>query len=106
MNKSILPLFFMASVACAEECNIEGDANLWAYDMCFSVHETDDSIHPGVIECVDEAQYKIREIGECSAKSLFKERMCQVGTYHDSSTEACIDDRTMVGPSVRDGGIE
>ena len=50
----ILLLVPLSSIA--EECEISGKAILWAYDSCFWQHETDDAIHPGVLDCVDEGQ--------------------------------------------------
>ena len=62
----------------AEACEISGKAILWAYDVCFWQHETDDSLHPGVIDCVEEGEQVIARVGTCEAKQVFKSRMCDM----------------------------
>jgi hypothetical protein len=89
----------------AGECKIKGRAIHWAYDYCFSLNETDDSIHPGVIKCTDEAQLKIKVLGECKAKKEFKSLICEVGNYHDGTFKECMDSQKVMGPSVRNSGI-
>lgn len=56
MNKFIYILVLATSFSLSKECRIDGNPVLWAYDMCLSMNETDDSIHPGVMSCIDSAQ--------------------------------------------------
>ncbi len=65
MKVAVLLLAFLSLSVIAEERSISGRAILWAYDSRFWKYETDDSIHPGVIECVDASQNEIR--GYCSS---------------------------------------
>ena len=105
MNKIILLIILASSFSHSEECRIDGNPVLWAYDMCFSMNETDDSIHPGVISCVESAQLKIKNLGECKAKEDFKALICEVGSYHNLTYKECIESAETVGPSIRNGGI-
>lgn len=92
----------------AEECEISGKAILWAYDACFWEHETDDSIHPGVIECVNEGQKLIGRVGTCEAKRIFKSRICAMAEewkIEGIAPKTCMSHDRPLGPSVRDGGI-
>jgi hypothetical protein len=92
----------------AEECEISGKAILWAYDSCFWEYETDDSIHPGVIDCVNEGQKLIKRIGTCEAKSILKSRICAMAEEwktEDIDPETCMSHDRPLGPSVRDDGI-
>jgi len=65
MKVAVLLLAFLYLSVMAEECSISGRAILWAYDSCYWKYETDGSIHPEVIECVDASQNEIR--GYCSS---------------------------------------
>ena len=92
----------------AKECEISGKAILWAYDACFWEYETDDSIHPGVIYCVEEKQKLIEKVGACEAKRKFKSRICDMAKefkIKDVNPETCMSSDMPLGPSVRDGGI-
>ena len=92
----------------AEECEISGKAILWAYDVCFWEHETDDSTHPGVIDCVAEGQQVIARVGTCEAKRTFKSRICDMAKKWKTEglePETCMSSDRPLGPSVRNGGI-
>ena len=92
----------------AEACEISGKAILWAYDVCFWQHETDDSLHPGVIDCVEEGEQVIARVGTCEAKRLFKSRICDMAIKCETEgidPETCMSTDRPLGPSVRDGGI-
>ena len=92
----------------AEECKISGKAILWAYDVCFWEHETDDSIHPGVIECVEEGQKLIERVGTCEAKRIFKSRICDMAKewkIEEIDPQTCMSSDRPLGSAVRDGGI-
>jgi hypothetical protein len=107
--KKLVPLIFLfSSVVIAEDCEITGQAILWAYDSCFWEYETDDSIHPGVIECVEKAQAGIERIGECESKRIFKTKICDMARKWDNKApgpETCMKTDIPLGPAVRDGGI-
>lgn len=108
MNYLVLLVIFVSSAVVANDCEITGRAILWAYDTCFWEYETDDSIHPGVIECVENAQLEIESMGECDSKRLFKSRICDMAKNWNLKThdpEACMKIDKPLGPSVRDGGI-
>ena len=105
MKILVLPIVLVPILAFAEECEIEGNAIHWAYDYCFSINETDDSINPSVIECTDKAQIKIKELGDCEAKREFKSLICEIGSFHDGTSKECMDSKEVMGPSVRYGGI-
>jgi len=92
----------------AKECEISGKAILWAYDACFWEHETDDSIHPRVIDCVEEGQNLIEKVGACEAKHIFKSRICAMAKewkIEDVDPETCMSNDVPLGQAVRDGGI-
>ena len=107
--KFLMPLIIFISFAVdAKDCEITGRAILWAYDSCFWEYETDDSIHPGVIECVEKARVEIESIGECDSKRLFKTRICDIAKKWNLKTptpKTCMKIDKPLGPSVRDGGI-
>ena len=101
-------IIFVTSAVDAKDCEITGRAILWAYDSCFWEYETDDSIHPGVIECVEKARVEIESIGECDSKRLFKTRICDMAKKWNIKTpnpETCMKTDKPLGPAVRDGGI-
>ena len=92
----------------AEECEISGKAILWAYDACFWEHETDDSIHPGVIDCVEKGQKLIKRVGTCEAKRELKLHICAMAKkwkIEDIDPKTCMSSDRPLGPAVRDGGI-
>ena len=98
----------ISSAAAAEDCEITGRAILWAYDTCFWEYETDDPIHPGVIECVEKAQLTIESMGQCDSKRLFKTRICDLAKKWKLKTpnpDTCMELDKPLGPTVRDGGI-
>ena len=105
---------FLAAVAitsaaqAAPLCEIKGQAVHWAYDACMGRHETDDSLHPRVVACVDRAQRLIRAKGECKAKRIFKKRVCvllQKTADRRSSLQACMQDPSVVGSTVQKSGL-
>ncbi len=104
----MLLIILVSSAVVAEDCEITGRAILWAYDTCFWEYETDDSIHPGVIECVENAKLDIESMGECDSKRLFKSRICDMAKnwkLEMPDPETCMRIDKPLGPSVRDGGI-
>ena len=101
-------LFLIPFTSNAGECEISGKAILWAYDACFWEYETDDSIHPGVIECVKEGKKLIKKVGTCKAKRIFKSRICAMAKewkIEGIDPKTCMSSDKPLGPSVRDGGI-
>ena len=105
---SFIFLLLLPFSTSAGECEISGKAILWAYDACFWEYETDDSIHPGVIDCVEEGQELIERVGSCEAKRIFKSRICDMARewkVEEIDSETCISTDVPLGPSVRDGGI-
>ena len=109
MKKLIIIMFFLLPlISNAEECSISGKAILWAYDACFWEYETDDSIHPGVVKCVDEGKKLIKRIGRCKAKFTFKSRICIMAKkwkIEGIDPEKCMLIDTPLGSSVKDNGI-
>lgn len=92
----------------ASQCEIEGEAIFCAYDSCMWRYETDDSLNPGVMACADSAQLLIKKEGDCIAKRILKERICQISQKTEGrhrSVQHCMRDPEMVGSTVRDGGI-
>lgn len=92
----------------SDSCEISGDARLWAYDECLWRFETDDTLHPGVMECYDRDQIEIRNLGSCPAKRVFKQRICDLAkawALSDPAPATCMKLDQPLGPSVRDGGI-
>jgi hypothetical protein len=90
------------------KCEISGDANLWAYDACLWRYETDDTLHPAVISCVDKNQALIMKVGSCRAKRIFKDRICALARQwrlEDPDPTTCMTVDKPLGASVRDGGI-
>jgi hypothetical protein len=101
-------IIFLSSAVDAKDCEISGRAILWAYDSCFWEYETDDSIHPRVIECVEKAQADIESNGECDSRRMFKSKICDMAKKWGVKTpnpETCMKIDTPLGPAVRDGGI-
>ena len=95
-------------VQAGSPCEIKGLAIHWAYDSCMSRYETDDGLHPGVIACADRAQRLIRVKGECTAKRIFKDRICALLQRNESPSEsrqACMRDPGVVGMTVRNNGL-
>ena len=89
-------------------CEISGDANLWAYDACLWRYETDDTLHPGVIDCVDRNRALITEAGSCQAKHIFRSRICALARQwklREPDPATCMITDRPLGASVRDGGI-
>ena len=108
MRLVLFTIIILSSIAKAEDCEISGKAILWAYDSCFWQHETDDSLHPGVIECVKSAQKEIKAHGECSAKRIFKSRICALAKewgLSEPSPETCMSVDKPLGSAVSEGGI-
>ena len=104
----LLSMIFLSTLSVADDCEISGRAVLWAYDSCFWEHETDDSIHPGVIECVDKAKKIIDMHGECQAKRLFKSRICDFAKnwgFTEPNPETCMSLDRPLGSAVREDGI-
>lgn len=108
--KIMIYLFFLLLPvsSLAEECRISGKAILWAYDACFWQHETDDSLHPGVIECVAQGEQLIETVGPCEAKRMFKSRICAMAKdwrIEGIDPQTCMSSDQPLGSAVRDGGI-
>lgn len=97
-----------ADAHAGSRCEISGDALLWAYDACLWRYETDDTLHPGVISCVDENRALIAKVGSCQAKRIFKDRMCALARQwqlDEPDPATCMAVDRPLGGSVRDGGI-
>jgi hypothetical protein len=109
MKKFICIIFLlMPFISDAGECKISGKAILWAYDACFWEYETDDSLHPGVIECVNEGEKLIKKVGTCEAKRIFKSRICAMAKewkIEGIDPETCMSSDKPLGSAVKDGGI-
>ena len=98
----------IASTCYSEECEIRGKAILWAYDSCLWEFETDDTLHPRVIECVEKSEKVIKSIGECEAKRKFKRKICDLAIEYKTegvNKETCMSEDKALGSSVREGGI-
>ena len=85
-------------------CEISGRAELWSYDSCLWQFETDDTLHPGVAKCVDRNLKLIAKHGSCTAKRIFKDRICTLN-QQDQDRTTCMRQDKPLGPSVKDGGI-
>lgn len=109
MRGIVIALLMVLPVAHAEtRCEISGDARLWAYDACMWRFETDDALHPGVMECADQNQALIANVGSCPAKRIFKDRICALARrwqLKDPDPQTCMSVDKPLGASVRDGGI-
>lgn len=108
MKIAILLIFLFPFTSYGGECNVTGDAILWAYDSCLWAHETDDSIHPGVIKCVEKAQKEIAQFGECQSKRIFKKRICNLAKQWKlevPNPQTCMAIDQALGAAVRTGGI-
>ena len=109
MKKFICIIFLLIPfISDAGECKISGKAILWAYDACFWKYETDDSIHPGVIECVNEGKKLIKKVGTCEAKRIFKSRICAMAKewkIEGIDPKTCMSSDKPLGSAVKDGGI-
>jgi hypothetical protein len=95
-------------VFAATRCEIEGEALHWAYDVCMGIFETDDELHPGVAACADANLALIQSKGSCTAKRIFKERMCTLLQQTEDrrrSLKACMADPSVVGSTVQNGGL-
>ena len=98
----------IASTCYSEECEIDGKAILWAYDACLWEFETDDTLHPGVIECVEKFEKFMKSVDECEAKRTFKRKICDLAIEYKAegiNQETCMSENKALGPSVREGGI-
>ena len=98
----------IASTIYSNECEITGKTILWAYDACLWEFETDDTLHPRVIECVEKSEDFMRSVSECEAKTTFKRRICDLAKEYKIegiNQETCMSEDKALGPSVRDGGI-
>jgi len=92
----------------ASRCEIDGQALHWAYDACMARYETDDEMHPGVVACANQAQRTIHRRGECVSKRIFKDRICTMlrsGGNISATQQACMNDRKIMGSTVKHGGI-
>jgi hypothetical protein len=109
MKKFIFTISLLVPfISTAEECKISGKAILWAYDACFWKYETDDSIHPGVIDCVREGRKLIDRVSACEAKRIFKSRICAMAKEWEIEgidPKTCMSSDVPLGSAVRDGGI-
>jgi hypothetical protein len=100
--------FLVASTCFGEECEISGKAILWAYDACFWEFETDDTLHPEVIKCVEKSEKLMKSVGECKARETFKRKICDLAIEYKTegiNKETCMSKDKALGPSVREGGI-
>ena len=82
-----------ASTCYSRECEIGGKAILWAYDACLWEFETDDTLHPGVIECVEKSEIFMKSVGECEAKRTFKRKICDLAIEYKTegvNQETCM----------------
>jgi hypothetical protein len=98
----------IASTCYSKECEIAGKAILWAYDACLWEFETDDTLHPRVIGCVEKSEKFMKSVDECEAKRTFKRRICDLAKEYKIeyiNPETCMSEDKALGPSVRDGGI-
>ena len=98
----------IASTCYSEECEISGKAILWAYDSCLWEFETDDTLHPSVIECIEKSEKLIKSVGECEAKRKFKRKICDLAIEYKTegvNKETCMSEDKALGSSVREGGI-
>ena len=109
MKEVICIIFLLIPfISAAGECNISGKAILWAYDACYWEYETDDSIHPGVIECVNEGEKLIDKVGACESKRIFKSRICAMAKewkIEGIDTKTCMSSDKPLGSAVKDGRI-
>lgn len=109
MKKFICTIFLLVPfISTAEGNKISGKAILWAYDKCFWEYETDDSIHPDVIDCVREGQRLIERVGTSEAKRIFKSRICAIAKEWETEgidPQTCMSSDVPLGSAVRDGGI-
>jgi hypothetical protein len=105
---AMLVVLFAGS-ASASSCEISGVAELWSYDSCLWRYETDDTIHPEVLKCVERNRSVIEKRGSCKAKRIFKERICRLvvvqGNSGTETMEGCMSKDKPLGPSVEEGGI-
>jgi len=94
-----------ATAVRASACEIPGYAERWALASCFYQHETDDELHPGVLECFD-AWRSSRSNDDCVEKHVLKTRLCENrlrwSDDHDSVAE-CVADDTFVPDVVKHG---
>ena len=105
---ALVALVFTSAAQAATPCEIKGPAVHWLYDACMSRYETDDSLHPGVMACADHGQHLVKVKGECTAKRIFKERMCLLLQQSDNrriSLNACMQDPSVIGSTVQNGGL-
>ena len=101
-------LLLPAPLLAAGKCEIPGDPLHWAYDACLYAHETDDELHPSVTACADRAQKLIPRYGSCTAKRIFKDRLCAVREQFGTSSQsrrACMLDPEVIGLAVRNAGL-
>ena len=109
MNLTIAIIIGLSTLnSYGKECEISGKAILWAYDSCFWEYGTDDSIHPGVLKCVEKAGKLIESVGSCEAKRKFKQKICNIAKTNatvEINPKTCMNEDKALGPAVRDGGI-
>lgn len=108
MRIVFVSIILLSSLAQADDCEISGKAILWAYDACFWQYETDDSLHPGVIDCVKSARQDIKAHGECPAKRIFKSRICELAKQwglDEPDPQTCMSIDKPLGSAVSEGGI-
>lgn len=101
-------LLVLPDAHAGSRCEISGDVLLWAYDACLWRYETDDTLHPGVIDCVDKNRAIIAEVDSCQAKRIFKSRICTLARewqLKEPDPTTCMTLDRPLGASVRDGGI-
>ena len=105
---AILSILAAQPVYSGSQCEISGDAKLWAYDACLWRYETDDTLQPRVIRCSEANLTLISRVGSCRAKRIFKERICTLARQwqlKDPDPLTCMSMDKPLGSSVRNGGI-
>lgn len=75
---------------------------------CFWRCETEDVLHPCVINSADKNHALITKAGCCQVKHTFKDRMCNIAVplqLNDPEPATCMADDKPLAPAVRNGGI-
>ncbi|MFD2168287.1 hypothetical protein ACFSJY_18665 [Thalassotalea euphylliae] len=105
MRILILILLLLTFSTFAKECKVEGKAIWWSYDLCLTNYETDDTLHPEVLKCVDILEKEIETLGACKAKMQFKSKLCKQYSNNEIELSHCLNHNIHLGPTVQDGGI-
>lgn len=105
MKYILLLLLTFPFFACSNECKVDGEVLWWSYDLCFSIHETDDPAHPDVLECTEHNSDIIKNLGECNAKVQFKSQLCKRQSSNDTEFKHCMSHNVLLGPATKNRGI-